>query len=114
MSETTPPAPSVFATGKPSDGGFVSATWNNPGGQVDSYKYAIGATRGGSDVLNWTTTGNTLLHRTGLALVKGTTYWVSVKAHSQTGPWGSSGSVSFVAGKTTSRMTYLPSIQRQK
>jgi len=45
------------------------------------YLYAIGTTAGGTDIVTWTSNGtSTSLTHTGLSLVQGTTYYISVKA----------------------------------
>ena len=58
-------------------------------GTVASYVMAIGTTLGGTQTLNWTDIGNvTSYSRTGLALVDGTTYYVSVRAIDNAGNAG--------------------------
>lgn len=62
----------------------IQANWtssNDSESGILEYKYAIGTTSGGTDIVNWTTNGNsTSLTHTGLSLTNGTTYYVSVKA----------------------------------
>ncbi len=67
----------------------ISANWT---GSSDShsglleYSYAVGTTAGATDVVSWTSNGtSTSVTHTGLSLVGGTTYYVSVKAKNNAG-----------------------------
>lgn len=67
----------------------ISANWNattDPNNTVTSYSYAIGTTAGGTNIVNWTSTGTSLsFTKTGLALTVGTTYYVTVKSYNAAG-----------------------------
>lgn len=62
----------------------IQANWTASTDQESGlmqYIYAIGTTSGGTNIVNWTNNGtNTSLTHTGLNLVSGTTYYISVKA----------------------------------
>jgi len=74
------------------DGAFTAsstqlhATWTQSsdpysGSGIGEYKYAIGTSLAGTDIVNWTSVGlNTEITHTGLSLVYGTTYYISVYA----------------------------------
>ncbi|MFH1219929.1 MAG: 6-bladed beta-propeller [Candidatus Eisenbacteria bacterium] len=58
----------------------LSANWA-AAGCADDYEYAIGATQGGTDVVNWTSGGTeTQVTRAGLTLLDGSTYYLSVRS----------------------------------
>ncbi len=114
VSETTPPnSPIVKALGKKGDPTGLKATWTvvDPKNQVDSYRYAIGTSKGATNILYWTTLSQPLIDRSGLPLTEGQTYWVTVQAHNLIGLWGTSGYDSFVAGKPDEKV-YIPAIRR--
>ena len=64
----------------------ISANWSGfadgNGSGIDHYEWAIGTTSGGQDVLAYTSVGitGTGATRSGLSLISGTTYYVSVRA----------------------------------
>lgn len=59
---------------------------------IAEYQYAIGTTPQGTDVVGWTSTGtNNSVVQTGLILMDGVTYYVSVKAHNGAGLWSETG-----------------------
>jgi len=62
----------------------ISANWNlstDTHSDVVEYQYAIGTSPAGTDILNWVTNGtNSSITHTGLTLIYGTTYYVSVKS----------------------------------
>jgi hypothetical protein len=75
---------------------WLSANWD-PSTDWESgilgYQYAIGATQGGTDVVNWTSIPNvTAYTKTGLNLTAGQTYYFSVKAVNGAGLVGSAAS----------------------
>jgi hypothetical protein len=106
ISDTTAPAaPSVFATGSPADPTYVTASWNGAG---VGYRYAIGSSRGATDIINWTSISTTQMTRSGLGLAAGKPYWVSVQARNAGGLWSPVGDSSFVAGQLSLRKLYLP------
>jgi subtilisin family serine protease len=107
ISDTTPPTkPIVRASG---DGSLstILANWssNDPDSLIDQYRYAIGTTPGGRDVVAWTyifSGTTTSMTRTGLNLTYGQVYYVTVGARNEGGLWSESGiSNSVVAGIPT-------------
>ena len=66
------------------DASQLHAAWTQSsdfGSGIKEYKYAIGTSAGATDIVNWTTVGlNTEITHTGLSLVHGTTYYISVYA----------------------------------
>ena len=71
----------------------LSANWDaatDAQSGISGYQYAIGTTVGGTQILNWTSLGNvTTVTQTGLSLVVGQTYYVSVVAVNGAGLTGS-------------------------
>ena len=69
--------------------GGLAANWgttNFIGGTISSYYYAIGTTRGGTNVVGWTNNAlATSVTRTGLSLSEGTTYYFAVIAYNNLG-----------------------------
>ena len=69
----------------------INATWSGftdgDGTGIDRYEWAIGTTSGGQDVLAYTSVGitGTAASRSGLSLISGTTYYVSVRAIDRVG-----------------------------
>ncbi len=84
---TTPGAPSMSAYSTSTTA--RSATWTastDALSGLQKYEYAIGTTSGGTQTRNWTSTGTTAsVSATGLALVSGTTYYMSVRATDNAG-----------------------------
>ncbi len=70
----------------------LSANWtaaSDPQSGITGYKYAIGTTAGGTNVVGWTSLGNVLsVTKTGLSLNVGTTYYFSVEAVNGVGVTG--------------------------
>jgi subtilisin family serine protease len=100
---TPPPAPIVLACGADS-ADTLSAHWyaSDPDSEITLYQYAVGTTAGSSDVINWTTTSESNFERSGLSLVPGQTYYVSVKARNAGGLYSEAGvSTGVVAGSGT-------------
>lgn len=62
----------------------VFANWQaaiDPNSGIQEYFYALGTTQGGTDIINWTSTGqNTSITINGLNLTFGNTYYFSLKA----------------------------------
>ena len=89
VTDTTPPsAPLVTAcAGATADN--LSASWSasDPDSAITLYQYAIGTTPGGAEVINWTSTGATSFNLSGLSLIPGQMYYVSVKARNEGGLW---------------------------
>jgi parallel beta-helix repeat protein len=114
ITDQTPPLPPwVWAWGVENEPTTVQAMWSatDPESAIIRYRYAIGATAGGTDIINWTTTTGASVTRTGLGLVEGQQYWFSVQAQNSGGLWSSSGQSSFIAGQPINQV-YLPLIQR--
>ncbi len=116
---TPPPVPTVEACAA-STATTLSASWSafDPDSAITLYRYAVGTTRGGTEVINWTNTSDTSFLRTGLNLISGQTYFVAVKARNEGGLWSEPGTpTGVVAGSgtcTTSKHTvYLPVVIRQ-
>ncbi len=90
MQDITPPAipivtdQGVYTTNTTT----LSSTWSSsdPESGIIEYKYAIGTSKGGIDVLNWTSVGvTTSVTVSGLSLQNGKTYYFSVKAKNGAG-----------------------------
>ena len=59
---------------------------------IAEYQYAIGLTVGGADVVGWTSVGlQTEITHTGLNLIQGQIYYISVKAKNGAGSWSQEG-----------------------
>ncbi|GEM_PF-2796881 len=90
-----PPVPEVTDDGIYSTlPGSLHATWTVGPRQdeVAEYRYAIGTTAGGADIVDWTSAGLlTEITHSGLALVDGNTYYISVQARTAAGMWSESG-----------------------
>ena len=114
--KTPPPEPQVTAcAGSSLDNLFAYWSGSDPDSSITLYQYAIGTSSGGSDVVNWTNTTETAFERTGLGLIAGQTYFISVKARNEGGLWSKAGTPpGVVAGSgtctNTFRYTYLPVI----
>ena len=83
--DTTPPlTPVVHADNEFVTSGMpLSASWSSsdPESGIAGYSYAIGTTAGASDVVGWTNAAlATSMSRSGLQLVPGRSYYISVKA----------------------------------
>ena len=94
--DTTPPTtPVVTDDGVTTN--YIStlhAVWiaEDPQTGIGEYQYAIGTSSGGTDVVNWTSCGTlSEITKTGLSLVTGKTYYVSVKTKNSVGLWSSLG-----------------------
>lgn len=104
IADTSPPdPPNVTAWG---DGTTttLSAHWSASDSEsaITLYRYSIGTTPGGTDVVNWTSVGVTEVVHSGLNLLVGQTYYVSVQARNESGLWSEPGaSEGVVAGIAT-------------
>jgi len=127
--DTPPPPPAVDAS---SDGGLETISFRASSSDSDSaitaYGYAIGTTPGGQEVVSWTSlaggslastqgagVATTIFTRTGLSLLAGETYYVSVQARNAGGLWSPVGiSNPLIAGQITNpiRTIYLPHLNR--
>lgn len=73
----------------------LHANWNasDPETGIAEYQYAIGTAPGGTNVVNWTSTGTaTSVTKTGLSLNHTSTYYFSVRARNSDNQWSSVGS----------------------
>jgi len=93
--DTNPPIGGIIIDGDDEDVDFTSsgntltATWSgftDTGSGIGEYRYAIGTQPGGTQVLYWYSVGlDTTVTRTGLNLVHGVTYYISVKVYDHVG-----------------------------
>jgi len=109
---TIPETPIVSAWG---DGSLTNlyAHWYSydPESLITLYRYAIGTSPGGSDVVNWTNTTLTGLLKSGLTLTPDQVYYVSVKARNEGGLWSLAGySYGIINGSNP--CLYLPIIKK--
>jgi len=117
VSDDTPPSqPQVVIV---SDGSLstLSLSWSSsdPEG-IAQYSYALGTTPGGTDVVDWkyVPSTSTSVRLTGLLLVEGQTYYVSVRAQNTSGLWSETGISTIVGGEETGaqKYVYLPLVMR--
>ena len=116
ISDKTPPTqPIATASG---DGSLtsISASWSSsdPESPITQYRYAIGTTPGGREVVAWTyiSIARTSVTRTGLNLTSGQVYYVTVGARNEGGLWSDDGvSNGVIAGVVPYRI-YLPLASR--
>ncbi len=107
ISDKTPPSkPVVTVTG---DGGLtnLSASWNSRDTEspIVQYRYAIGTTPGGRQVVDWTYTTRKTMIRNNLNLTKGLVYYVSAGARNEGGLWSESGvSTGVIAGEAPTNL----------
>ncbi len=89
--DNTPPVVGVTDDGAYTDAsGQLHAGWtgSDPDSGVTEYRYAVGTTSGGTDVLGWTSAEtDTEVTTAGLSLISGRTYYVAVKALNGAGSW---------------------------
>lgn len=114
---TNPSTPATVNDGTGSDATYqtstsqLSANWTaatDATSGLQKYQYAVGSTSGGTDIVNWTDTGNgttASMTKTGLSLTNGTKYYLSVRALDNAGNTGSATSSNGVTVNTS-----LPSI----
>lgn len=114
ISDTTPPPlPIVTAWG---DGSltqlYAHALVNDLESDVVAYRYAIGTSPGGTDVINWTDTIDAEIIHTGLSLLQDQAYYVSVIARNVGGLWSSVGISNPVVNGMSFNYIFLPVITR--
>lgn len=111
--QTPPEPPSVSAWGDRTDPTIVEASWSasDPDSQITLYRYAIGTTPGGTDVVNWTETTDVSMTRSGLGLIEGGLYHISVRARNTGGLWSDYGHDWFFAGEPPNTI-FLPLVLR--
>ena len=92
----------------------LSARWmaTDPQTTITGYRYAIGTTAGGTDVVNWTNVSGASLTRTGLNLVQGQIYYILIKARNTGGLWSSAGSSNAVRAGIPRVKQFVPLIQK--
>jgi hypothetical protein len=112
IGDTTPPPPPAVQACASSNQATLSASWtaHDPESAITLYRYAIGTSPGGIDVVNWTNTSSTSFLRSGLNLTPGQTYYVSVKARNEGGLWSAFGAS---PGVEIFETRYLPMIFNQ-
>jgi hypothetical protein len=117
IGDTTPPlAPRVSACAALASD-TLSAEWraSDPDGTITLYRYAIGSTPGGTQVISWTQTQATSFLRSGLGLTPGQTYYVAVQARNAGGLWspaGVSAGVRAGTGQCSAAPLFLPFLRR--
>lgn len=109
----TGPAPVVHGSGNyATPMARFSATWTVVEGDqaVDNYRYAIGTTPGGTEVVEWTDLApRAPLSRNVFGCSIAATYYISLKAHCSTGAWTSVGtSAGFTLQVSPSRLYTSP------
>jgi len=113
----TPGDPTAPATPVVLDDGITTwvtttlhARWtaSDPESGIEEYQYCIGTTRGGCQVVSWTSAGAaTEITRTGLHLTNSVTYYVNVKARNAAGLWSTVGSSDGILVDTSSTTVAL-------
>ncbi len=79
----------IFGTQGIIRGSWTTAVDTNSG--IQKYKYAVGTSPGASNFVSWTDNGlSTNFEKTGLTLVDGTTYYITVKSQNGAGLWSDS------------------------
>lgn len=115
ITDQTPPAPpAVIAGGATGDASTVLAFWNanDPDSAITGYRYTIGSAPGATDIVNWTAVNDTNITHSGLGLIAGRQYWLSVQARNNGGLWSASGYSAFISGKPFSQI-FLPIILKR-
>lgn len=82
-----PPVPPRVAAQTNGTLSHLSASWQSNSPNVDQYRYAIGTTPGGRNIVGWTYLAGTSFTRTDLNLIAGQTYYVTVQARNTSGLW---------------------------
>ena len=111
--DATPPlTPQVSAAASSTTA--VQLTWSSsdPESGIAAYRYAIGSTPGGVQVVDWTQVGaaTTSVSLTNLSLTAGGTYYAYVQAQNSQGMWSEVGGASFnvATAPRGSQKLYLP------
>lgn len=116
ISDTTPPlSPSVLAWGNGSLTELsAQATTTDPESVIVGYRYAIGSTPGGADVISWSNIASPSITRTGLSLLPDQPYYVSFMARNLAGLWSPVGvSNGVVNGNATIPLPTITNINPQ-
>ncbi len=114
ISDTTPPPqPFVSAWG---DGSltrlYARAIVDDPESDIVAYRYAIGTTPGGTEVINWTDTPTSEITHTGLTLLPDQPYYVSFTARNTGGLWSLVGTSNPVINGAQLNYVFLPLLMR--
>jgi hypothetical protein len=93
IGDTTPPPTPLVTACSGSDLSSLSAHWSvlDPESTITMYSYAIGTTRGGAEVINWTNLTETSFTRSNLTLSPGQVVYIAVKARNAGGLWSEAG-----------------------
>ena len=59
----------------------------DPNSPIEGYRYTIGTTPGGTDIVNWTNSSAPLIVRSGLSLQRNQRYFITVRVRNQGGLW---------------------------
>ena len=110
ISDTTPPEqPLVLAWG---NGSYTQlsaqAHANDPDSLIVGYRYAIGTTSCGTEVVNWTNISQNQITHTGLTLLPDQAYYVSFQARNEGGLWSPIGVSNAVVNGAGLKSLYLP------
>ncbi len=100
IGDTTPPSKPRITACAGFNPGTLTASWQSydPDSQITLYEYAVSTSKGGIDIINWTTTVVQNFTRTGLVLKPGQTYYVSVQARNEGGLWSQAGTTGITSG----------------
>jgi hypothetical protein len=90
----------------------LGASWMPNSTDITQYRYAIGTTPGGRNVVGWMYLTATSFTRNDLTLVNGQTYYVTVQARNAAGLWSVNGVSGPVLALQLDRKVYLPSVRR--
>ena len=110
ISDSTPPSqPHVLAWGNGSLTQLsAQAQANDPDSLIVGYRYAIGTTSGGTEVVNWTNISQNQVTHTGLSLLSDQAYYVSFQARNEGGLWSPVGVSNPVVNGAELKSIYLP------
>ncbi|MBM4250107.1 MAG: hypothetical protein FJ149_11935, partial [Euryarchaeota archaeon] len=91
----------------------LKASWSSSFDDISGvaeYRYAIGTTPNGTDVVGWTSAGTaSSLSRKGLSLQNGGTYYITVRARNGAGLWSASATTDGITVDTTVPAASVPS-----
>ena len=95
LDTSAPDTPTVIDDGVyTTDSSKLHASWTSSDAEtgIVEYQYAIGTSAGGTDIVNWVSTGlATDITHTGLTLLQGQIYYISIKAKNGAGDWSQEG-----------------------
>ncbi|HOZ38953.1 MAG TPA: hypothetical protein PLH64_09435, partial [Anaerolineaceae bacterium] len=114
ISDTTPPSqPNVLAWGNGSLTQLSGRAYaKDPDSIIVGYRYAIGTTPGGVEVVNWTNINQSEVTHTGLSLLPDQGYYVSFQARNEGGLWSPVGVSNPVVNGAGLKNLYLPLTSR--